>query len=116
MIAVLTDEDLNGHITRGVVRRLPELDLVRMQDAGLRGEEDPKILEWAARECRVLVTHNGSTMVGHAYGRVAAGHPMPGVIVVRHTMPIGQAIEEMLIVLQCSREDDLENNVLYLPI
>lgn len=116
MIAVFTDEDFDGHITRGVVRRLPELDLVRVQDAGLRGAEDPKILEWAAQAGRVLLTHDGSTMVGHAYERVAAGQPMPGVVVVRHTMPIGQAIEDVLIAVQCLPEGEIEGRVLYLPL
>jgi hypothetical protein len=32
---LLSDENFNGAILRGLIRRLPELDLVRVQDVGL---------------------------------------------------------------------------------
>ena len=31
----LTDEDFDNRILRGLIRRLPELDVVRVQDVGL---------------------------------------------------------------------------------
>jgi len=34
-VRLLTDENFNGAILRGLVRRLPELDIVRVQDVGL---------------------------------------------------------------------------------
>lgn len=51
---LLTDENFNGAILRGLVRRLPELDIVRVQDVGLIHTDDPDILEWAANEGRIL--------------------------------------------------------------
>jgi len=50
MIALAIDENLNNDIVRGLLRRVPELDLVRVQDAGLRGADDPDVLKWAARD------------------------------------------------------------------
>lgn len=52
--------------------RLPGLDLVRVQDAGLSGALDPDVLEWAAREKRVLLTHDFDTLIGRAWARVRA--------------------------------------------
>ena len=46
MIRLLADEDFNGAIVRGLVRR--NVDIVRVQDVGLRAEPDLRILEWAA--------------------------------------------------------------------
>jgi len=36
MISFLADEDFDGRIVRGIERRLPNLDIVRVQDVGLR--------------------------------------------------------------------------------
>ncbi|MEC4816330.1 MAG: DUF5615 family PIN-like protein [Scytonema sp. PMC 1069.18] len=47
---LLTDENFNGSILRGLIRRLPELDIVRVQDVGLIHADDSTILEWAANE------------------------------------------------------------------
>ena len=79
MLKLAADEDFNNRIIRGSLRRAPALDLVRAQDAGLRSRDDALVLEWAANEGRVLLTHDVTTMRTHAYARVAAGLPMPGV-------------------------------------
>lgn len=64
---LLTDENFNGAILRGLVRRLPELDIVRVQDIGLIHTDDPDILEWAANEGRILLTHDVATIMMYAY-------------------------------------------------
>ncbi len=58
MIRLAADEDFNNLIVRGVRRRLPEIDFVRVQDCGLRSEPDGAVLDWAAAEDRILVTHD----------------------------------------------------------
>jgi len=81
MLRIMTDEDFNGRIVRGVLRLLPDLDLVRIQDIGMLSASDRNILEAAANEGRVLLTHDAKTMPIHAYDRTRAGMPMPGLIV-----------------------------------
>ena len=76
-IPLLVDEDFDNDILRGVLRRRPEVDVVRVQDVGLSGKPDSEVLEWAARHGRVLLTHDVSTMKTHAYARVAGSLPMP---------------------------------------
>ncbi len=116
MIRFLTDEDFDNDILRGIVLRLSDLDIVRVQDVGLLGESDLVVLEWAARETRVLLTHDIRTMRRHAYARVEAGLPMPGVFVVPQSLPIGQAIEEVLLLAECSVEGEWEGQVRFLPL
>ncbi len=58
MLRLAVDENFNNDIVRGLLRRKPELDIVRIQDVGLSGADDPTVLEWAARENRVLLTHD----------------------------------------------------------
>jgi len=78
----LVDEDFDNDILRGVLRKVPGLDIVRVQDVGLSGAKDPEVLEWAAQAGRVLLTHDVSTMTTHAGARVNSGSAMPGVFTV----------------------------------
>ena len=41
-----SDENFNGEIVRGLFRRCADIDLVRVQDVGLTGRDDPAVLEW----------------------------------------------------------------------
>jgi hypothetical protein len=112
----LTDEDFDNDLLRGLERRMPELDVLRVQDVELSGEPDPIILEWAAREGRIVLTHDVSTMPGHAYGRINEDLPMPGVCVVPQSLRLGLAIEELLVAIACSTPEDWQNQVWHLPL
>jgi uncharacterized protein DUF5615 len=48
MLRLAADENFNGDIVRGLLRRNPKLDIVRVQDVGLSGANDPSVLQWAA--------------------------------------------------------------------
>lgn len=69
---------------------------------------DPLLLAWAAQEGRVLLTHDVKTITGFAYDRVRANLPMPGVVEVSRDLSIGQAVEEILLLAECSGEDEWE--------
>jgi hypothetical protein len=116
MIRLAADETLNNDIIRGVLRRQPDLDIVRVQDIGLSSADDPVVLEWAAQEERVLLTHDVSTITKYAYERVRAGKPMPGVFEIGRTVPIGRAIEDVLLLAECSLDGEWEGQVRYLPL
>ena len=116
MLLLVSDENFNNDIVRGLIRRKPDLDIVRVQDVGLRGAEDPIILEWAANEGRVLLTHDAETMSYFAYERVKAGKPMPGVIEVADDLPIGQVIDDLLLLAEYSETGEWEAQVIYLPL
>ena len=62
MLKFATDENFRAIILRGLKRRKPDLDVVRVQDVGLSGADDETILAWAAEERRILLTHDVKTM------------------------------------------------------
>lgn len=95
---------------------MPALDIVRVQDAGLSGTNDPAILEWAAQQGRVLLTHDVSTITRYAYQRIQAGKPMPGVFEVNRKISTGTAIEDIILLAECSREGEWEGQIRYLPL
>lgn len=110
------DENFNNDILRGLRRRKPDVDIVRVQDADLSGAGDPAVLEWAAEEGRVLLTHDVSTITRYAYERVEAGKPMPGVFEIRRDLPVGVVIEDLILLTECSLENEWEGQVRYLPL
>ena len=116
MLLLAADENFNGDIVRGLLRHRPTLNIVRLQDVRLSGAEDPVVLAWAAQEGRVLLTHDVSSITRYAYERIQAGQPMPGVFEVSRDLPVGRAIEEILLLAECSLEREWEGQVRYLPL
>jgi hypothetical protein len=112
----LADENFNNDILRALFRRNPVLDIVRVQDVGLSGAGDPTLLAWAAEVTRVLLTHDVSTITAHAYDRVRSGDRMPGVFEVSRDVPILIAVEDILLISECSRPGEWEGQVRYLPL
>jgi hypothetical protein len=71
------------------------------------------VLEWAARESRVLLTHDFDTLIGYAWDRVRAGLPMPGVVAVRQGMATGRVIDEIELIAGASDEGEWADQVLF---
>jgi len=116
VLRLAADENFNNDIVRGLLRRKPDLDIVRVQDVGLIEADDPAVLEWAAQEGRVLLTHDVTTITQYAHERAQAGKPIPGVFEVSRKVPIGVAIEDILLIAECSLEGEWEGQVRYLPL
>lgn len=75
----LADENFNNDILRALFRANRDIDIVRVQDAGLTGTSDEALLAQATGQERVLLTHDVSTITAHAYRRVMKGELIPGV-------------------------------------
>jgi len=110
------DENFTNKIVRGLRRRNKDLDIRTIQDANLSGATDSEVLEWTARENRVLLTHDVSTITKYAYARVEAGLPMPGVFEVPQFVPVGVAIDDLLLLAECSLDNEWSNQIRYLPL
>ena len=115
MLALLIDENLNHRILRGLLRSVPHMDYTLVA-AGLKGADDPAVLELAAGQGRIFVTHDLRTVPKHAYERVKAGLPMTGVIAVPDDLPIGRAIADLGLLVECATAAELQSLVVYLPL
>lgn len=111
-----TDENFDGRILNGLRARLPELDVVRVQDTQMYQAPDDELLTWLADEGRILLTHDVRTMPLFVYERVRAGYPAPGVIAVHKSTPIGIAIDELETVIGAGASEDFINQVMFIPI
>jgi len=116
MLRLAADENLNNAIVRGLRRLSADIDIVRVQDIGLSGADDPTVLAWAASESRVLLTHDLATVTAFAYARVREGLPMPGVFEINDNASIGRVLDELMLLVFCSHDGEWENQVRYLPL
>lgn len=116
MIRLLTDENIDQRILRGLHRRLPLLDFVLARDVGLASLPDLVILKWAANEHRIILTHDIKTMVPDAKRLVAQGEPMVGLIAIPRSVAIGRVIDDLELLLECYSESEMRNRIEHLPL
>lgn len=116
MARLAFDENFDARIVAGLLRRKPDLDGLFIRDAGLAAAPDPVVLEWAAREGFVLLTHDRAPLVGFAYERIVRGEPMSGVIAVNAQCPIGRAVDDLLLLLECTLDDEWADHVFFVPL
>jgi len=112
----LADENFNNHIFRGLLLQKPLLDIVRVQDVGLTGQSDPIILAWALSENRILLTHDAKTIPAYAFARLIDGYAIPGILVASWDVPIGEVIADMLLIINCSEQQEWDGQIHYLPL
>jgi hypothetical protein len=115
MIRFLADENFDNEIVRGVQRRVPDAEFLRVQDTELAGKSDPVVLDWAAQQGYILLTHDVNTMRGYYYDRVKAHLPVPGVFLVHGSKPIRLVIESLELILLTSDESEWQGKIEYLP-
>lgn len=116
MLCLLADENFNGRILRALRRRLPDLNVVRVQDTELYRAKDPAVLAWAADEGRVVLSHDVATLASAAYERMQAGLDMPGVVLAPSDLAIGRVIEDLELLIAAGRAADFGNRVIFLPL
>jgi hypothetical protein len=116
MMRFATDENFNGKILSKLRKRMPGIDIIRVQDTNMYRSPDPDVLAWAAQDGRILLTHDVQTMPGFVYERVRAGNFVAGVIVVHRSTPISLAIDELEVMIGASSPADFENQVKFIPI
>jgi hypothetical protein len=112
---IAADENISTDIINALRRERPDIDIVRVVDVGLSGVDDQAILEWAAGEDRVLITHDVNTMTRYAYDRLAAGQYLAGMIQVKTGAGFRKVIEDILICLEVSTAQEWQTMIQFVP-
>jgi len=116
MLKLLIDENLDQRILRGVQLRIPGLRYRLVQETSLAGAQDAALLEWAAVNPHVLVTHDRNTMLKAAYDRIRSRQKIAGLVIVKKELPLAKAIEDLILLVECCTETDFEDQVLFIPL
>jgi predicted nuclease of predicted toxin-antitoxin system len=116
VLRLAADENLDARVLRGLLLRLRELNVVRVQDAGLSGADDPEVLAWAAGEERVLLSHDVRTMTAFAAERITKSEPMAGLVILPQTEAIGLVLDALEELITSGQEDAMRGQILYLKL
>ena len=112
----VADENFNGNILKGLRQKYNDVDIVRIQDTALQSAADSVVLDWAAQEGRIVLTHDVQTLVNAAYERLKRSLPMPGVILVPNTLAVGVALDNLEIAVGAGQPEDFKDCVTFIPL
>ncbi len=98
------DADLNQVILAAALRRAPELEFRTSLLAGLQGLDDLQVLGLAARDGRVLVTHDSKTMPRH-FAQFVLSQSSAGVIV-----------DDIVLIWAATAAEEWTNRICYVPL
>lgn len=108
------DADFNQIIVIGTLRREPNIDFQIVSAAGLEGLDDKEVLEIAAREGRILVSHDRKTMPIHFAEFISSG-TSAGVLIVSQNLSVKSAIESLILIWEASSAEEWVNQILSIP-
>lgn len=108
------DADLKIAIVNGVRLQEPSIEFQTADEAGIRGLSDPQVLEYCARENRVLVSHDRRTMPKH-FGDFLKTQTSPGVIIIGQNVSLRSAIDALLLHWWVVEADEFRSSITDLP-
>src|SRR5258708_26635115 len=110
----LADENLKRPIVLAVKQQEPALDIISVQEAGLKKRPDREILAFAAEEGRILLSHDYRTMPEH-FRHFSAEHSSAGVFLIPQKLPVAHAAEILILIWAASEAEEWANRLTYLP-
>ena len=91
------DADLKHAIVRATLRAEPSIDFQSASAGGLAGLSDLEVLTAAARERRVLVSHDKRTMPSH-FAEFIRANTSSGVVIASQRLSISVVVVELLLI------------------
>ena len=64
----------------------------------------------------MLVTHDVRTMTACATARLHAEQPMAGMILIAQGYPVGQAIDDLVLIAEVSTAEEWQGKIVFLPL
>lgn len=114
-IKLLADADVKQHIVKGLRRLEPSIDILDAHRGEIIGLPDPEVLAAAASMGRVLISHDRRTMPRH-FARFLEHHESPGLIMLPQKLPIGIAIDQLLLIWAAMTAEEIRNVIYSLPL
>lgn len=112
---LLADADVNHLIVNGLRRLEPSIDILDAHRGEIIGLPDPEVLAAAASMGRVLISHDRRTMPRH-FTRFLEHHESPGLIMISQKLPVGMAIDQLLLTWAAITAEEIRNVIYSLPL
>ena len=111
----LADENLRRSIVTATRRREPALEFRDAVSAGLAGQPDDRVLEFASEAGLIVVSHDVNTMTTAAKARIVRRSAMAGLFLVRQDALVREIAECLLTVWAASSADEWHDRIVFLP-
>jgi hypothetical protein len=108
------DADLNEDIVKRILRREPGIDFQTSTSAGLRGLRDWVVLELAATEGRIVVSHDRRTMP-EVFAKFLGNSSSPGLFLISQKTDLLIAIESIVLAGIASEHEEWVDRVVAVP-
>jgi hypothetical protein len=117
-VRFLLDEDTPHAIRSQLLRLAPRIQIRAVGDdlAPKIGSPDVDILRWIEKEGFLLVSRNRRTMPRHLREHIERGGHVPGILLIRPAFPLGEVIEDLLLIWEAADPEGLRDRLEYLPL
>ena len=109
------DWNVTHPIVQAAQRRESTFDFQTAHAAGLLGVSDSDALARAAREGRLLVTHDFHDMPQH-FAAFIQEQTSAGVLLVPQRLPVAAEVEDLLLIWVATEAEDWHNCITSLPL
>jgi hypothetical protein len=109
------DADLNQKIVKATLRHEPSIDFQTALAAALPCLPDPEVLKIAAKDGRILVSHDQTTMPNH-FAAFITTETSPGLIIAPQHLSIGLVVESLVLIWAVDDAEEWINRIRYLPL
>lgn len=109
------DADLNQAIVTGVIRRQTKISFQTATEAALAGLTDATVLALAAKQQRILVTHDRRTMPAE-FAKFIVNTQSSGVLIVSRRTSLEVIIEELILIWSVTSSDEWVNRIAKVPL
>jgi Domain of unknown function (DUF5615) len=114
-VRFLADANFNQKIVAGLLLRESTIDFALPQAMIPERMKDPDVLDFAYLSGRVVVSRDVTTMP-HWYSQCVEGRRCAGLILVPGTVPIRDAIEDLLMIRHVTEAEEWTNRIEWLPL
>ena len=114
----LIDENVDPIYPTQIRIRQPELVIGVIGEPFIpsKGTKDPDILEWCEEYDFILVTNNRKSMPVHLKDYLQANRQIPGIFILSANLSVGQNIDELILIAECSFANEYQNQIIHLPL
>ena len=109
------DADLDQTIVTALIRREPSIDFQTASAVGLVDFNDVEVLSIAAREGRILASHDSRTMPHH-FATLLQSQTSAGLLIAPQRLTLAVVVEDLLLIWGASSPEEWVNRICYLPL
>ncbi|MGI0493043.1 DUF5615 family PIN-like protein [Alkalinema pantanalense CENA528] len=117
-VKFLLDENLSPKFQAAILRQNPQIDILRVGDAGAPafGTPDPNLLDYLEIAQRILVTDNRKSMPGHLQDHWAKGGHTWGILWLKPGSSLTSWVSTIVLIWEVSDAAEWRDRLDWIPL